>query len=63
MKKFLKTSEVSQMTGYATEVIREFARTRKLPSYRREKNSDYRFLLSDVETFMLGKKSDSKKKK
>ena len=63
MEEYLNTSDVARITGYTKRVIQLFAKTGKIKAYRRAKNSDYRFLYSDVQNFIQAKKQVPKKEK
>lgn len=62
MEEYLRTRDVSRISGYTKKVIRRFVQSGELKAYRRAKNCDLRFKLSDVKNFIEGR-SQAKKKK
>ena len=64
MERFLTIKEVSELIRYRTDTIRMFVRAGKLKAYgRRAKQSELRFKVSDVESFMEEKVPAVRKKK
>ncbi|MBA7641520.1 hypothetical protein ES703_49204 [subsurface metagenome] len=64
MEKFMTIREVAELIRYQEDTIRLFVRSGQLKAYRRKaKQSELRFKISDIEAFMDGKTSATKKKK
>lgn len=64
MEKFMTINEVAELIRYRKDTIRMFVRAGKLKAYRRRaKQSELRFKLSDIETFMEENTLKAKKKR
>jgi len=63
MERYLKSREVSEITGYTIKAIHQFVNSGKLKAFRHDKNCDLRFKLSDIKNFIEGENPANKRKR